>query len=228
MIEAEGCDQQQSGAPRNARSASRRTLSAFLGVVASLHPNPSVLSAWNGEPLNTAAIGRRIGASRTAAAAWIRRLERDGRVLLIPHLGGRHRPLLYTLWSARGKVVAEIVTRVRAVLPETTFAWWMTGRVRRIDLMASTATERIGICLVAGHLVAHRHYWPLRIAHRRYVIDRGFVLSGAPHAFVAARVVLGLPLRAFLGELEDWILCRRSPEEARPALHRINSSAARW
>jgi hypothetical protein len=187
----------------------------------------AVLASWDGKVLNTAAISRELGVCRRSCVAVLRTLERQGRLSLLPFHGSGGKSLLYMRESFRGLCVAAIIKRMREIAPESRFSWWKTGRVRRIDLVAATAREQIGFEFTTAPVVNNRDWWPLRIAYRRGLIDRGFVLYPGDRAFVVGAVALGLPLDAFFDEMDAWILVRRTVKESRDALDRINESRCR-
>ena len=184
----------------------------------------ALLGPFNGKVVNTAAISRELGVSRRTGRSRLRALERDGRLRLLPFYGGGGRSLLYLPQSFTGACVDAVITRMLEILPESRFFWWKTGRTRRIDLLAVTGREQIGFRFCSEPMVRNGDWWPLRIAYRRGLIQRGFLLYTGTQSFVVAAVVQGLPLGAFFKELESWILIRRSKEEAREAQTRLNAA----
>ncbi len=129
-------------------------------------------------------------------------------VRLLPHYGERRKPKLYLRppLGFRGACVEAVIRSMERLGIELQFFWWKTGRVREIELLAVLPAERIGFRFVAKRLVRPRDWWPLRIAHRRGVIHRGFLLHEDDQAFVTARVVQALPVEMFLKEFERWII----------------------
>jgi DNA-binding transcriptional ArsR family regulator len=176
---------------------------------------------WNGRHLNATAIARKLDVTRQTVMGWLRELEQDGQVRTLPLYGGHGRPLLYLPDSLYGFCLHAIVRRLSRILPECQFSWWKTG-TRKIDLLASSGELRLGFCLCLRAVPRRKDWLPLLIAHRHGLIERGFLLHEASHAFVAAKGVQGLPTRAFLLEIDQWILCRGETAE-REARGRINS-----
>jgi hypothetical protein len=163
------------------------------------------LDAWNARTLNASAIGRELGVTRQTVSAHLRSLERDGRVLLLRHYQGGRRFLLYLPASPIGACACAVASRMRQTWPEAGFFWWMTGRVRRIDLLAVAGEARIGFQFCAETLVRNQDWWPLRIAHRRGIITRGFLLYPGDRAFMVARAIQALPYRVFFSGMEAWL-----------------------
>ena len=156
-------------------------------------------------------------------------MEREGLAWLLPFFETARRPLLClrpgttvrTFWTD------VVMMRVQAVLPEARFYWWMTGRVRRIDLLVDTGMERIGFVFPRSDYLPNRVWRPLRLAYQQGVSHRGFVLYPGDRACVIAPVAHFLPPAALLEELADWILCRRTARESQEARYRINELARR-
>jgi hypothetical protein len=84
--------------------------------------------------------------------------------------------------------------------------------VKRVDLVVRTETERVGCAFTQAVLPRNRHIAPLRLAAARKVIDRGFLVHRGGYPFVAARIVIGLPVGEFLGRLDHWLACRSFKE----------------
>jgi hypothetical protein len=179
---------------------------------------PRVLAAWRGRPFNTAAMGRELGVSRPTVVSYLRTLEREGRVTLLPFYGGSRRPLLST-----GE--AELtMRRIRRLFPEARFSWWKTGRVRRVELIADIGTERIGFCF--SPFLRPRDWLPLIRAERQGVISRGYLLHLWDRALSVSSTVQALLRDVFLRDLESWIVCRKAAKDARREMRRINARLA--
>ena len=184
---------------------------------------PEVLASWSGKTFNTAAISRQLGVSRPTVVKYVNALERAGLVRLLPFYEGRKRPLLVLASSSHGLWTESIVGSLKLIAPESRFFWWKTGRIRLIDLIVDLGTERIGFRLVASPLPGRRDWFPLDIASRRGVINRGFMLHAGRWAAVAARAVQIIPFDSFMPEIEDWIFHRKTVKDGRDARARINS-----
>ena len=182
----------------------------------------AVFAHWNGKPLNVAAIARRLGVSRPTARARLEKLEREGALRSIPFFKGGRKPLLYVRKSYPGCHVDAIMKEILSFSPESRFSWWKTGRVRQIDLIAEVGQKRFGFCFSDFGIAQTADWMPLRLGYRRGVIHHGFLLYGGSHAFIMRREINCLPLGAFLPDVEEWILRRCDPQEARAARERIN------
>ena len=109
------------------------------------------LSRWNGKAVNISEIARFLGVSRPTASARLLELERDGIVRLLPFMGAGGKSLLYLRHvygsgpeSYRGYCTDAVTERIQELFPESSFFWWKTGYVRRIDLLAVIGERRIG------------------------------------------------------------------------------------
>ncbi len=185
-----------------------------------------VLASLDGTRLNAAEIGRRLGVSRTTAMTWIHAYEKAGLLRLLPSLGTRRSRLLVlspgygSTASAFG--IGGLLEILAGLLPDCTFHWWKTRRTRVVPLVARLRSERIGFSIARGSPPRPRDILPLRLALRQAVVQRGFVLHDGEGALCKDRAIVVLPLRAFLEEPREWVLCRRSPIEFRESLWRIN------
>ena len=183
---------------------------------------PAVLAYWNGKPFNTAAISRELDVSRPTVVSYVRSMQKEGLARLLPFYGGGRRPLLVLSRRTPGLWMESIAGKVSQAVPQSRFFWWKTGRCRQVDFIAEMSGERIGFCFLESGM-ARRKYWiALEKAARRGVINRGFLLSREDRAFMAARIIVGLPIDSFMRELENWIFCWRSPKEIIDAVHHIN------
>ena len=182
-----------------------------------------LLEPFDGRPLNKVRMAKELGVSRHTIASWLKLLESAGQALLLPHLGGGGKPLLWLRSASfRGSRIQTVIARVAPILPEARFCWWRTGRVRRIDLVVETPTERVGFAFCALAEPFNREIWPLRIAHRRGVIQRGFLLHDGRRAFLGFAVLNGLPWTRFLEDLRFWIEYRPTREVEFAVRMRIN------
>jgi hypothetical protein len=181
----------------------------------------ALLAEWNGSRLNLAAIARRLGVSRPTARARVEELEREGLVRLIPFFGNG-RILLYLNESSQGFWIDAIIKGMRQIGPDSRFFWWRTGRVRQIDLLAATGGRRIGFCISESGFLQNRGWWPLQIGDQSGLIHHGYFLYPGDRAFKIRQGVSGLPLGAFVSEMEDWILHRHTDRAVLEAMSRIN------
>jgi Winged helix-turn-helix DNA-binding len=168
-------------------------------------PLAACLWEWNGRPLNVTAIARRMEVTRPTARARLRKLESEGMIILLPCLG-RGRPLIYLRHSFAGYWVHTIIRQILEISPEATFSWWKTGRVRQIDLIARFEGRCFGIQISANDQ-RNSAWWPLLIARRRGLIQRGYFLHAQTRAFTIRRDLFGLPLSGFAENLDAWIRC---------------------
>jgi len=187
----------------------------------------------NGNPLNTALIARQIGVSRPTALSRVLALQRHGLLRLLPHFGGHSRPLIFLRnsygvdsSSFRALCVEAVGTTLQLIDAEAQFFWWKTGRVRRIDLLATMQELRIGFCFSAPPLYRRKDWKPLLIGYDRGLIHRGFLLHGGSRAFGLGTALQALPLRKFLEEPREWIFDRLTSRRASEAMRLINESAA--
>jgi DNA-binding transcriptional ArsR family regulator len=178
------------------------------------------LAEWNGKPLNVTAIARRMGVTRPTARVRIRKLENEGLIILLP-FHGKGRQLLYLRDSFQGYWVHRIMRRIREIIPDASFSWWKTGRVRQIDMLACFDGKCIGL-QISENEQQNRGWWPLLIAHQRGLIQRGYLLHIQARAFTIRRNVFGLPLHFFCDEMEDWIQRRPSAQDVIAAV-RVNN-----
>ncbi len=179
-----------------------------------------LLSEWDGRVLNTAKIGKSLGVSRPTALAWIRSLERQGYVRLLPFLGRGGKRMLYLRDGFDFR--ASCVEAIARLFPKSRLSWWKTGRVRRIDLVVDADGERVGFCIAASPLRYNRYWLPLRRALQRGLIQRGFSLHNGEWGFFVSPAIYSLPLSAFLKDAKYWVLSRFTEWEARRAIGLIN------
>jgi hypothetical protein len=189
----------------------------------------ALLTTLDGKPLNTALAGRLLGVSRTTAAALVRSLQQRGTVRLLPYLDGRRKPLFYLRGSREEPVSFHsfCTDAIIHALPGLGYSWWMTGRVRQVDLVMEVGARRIGFCFTPDSIVRNRYWYPLNIAFQRGVVHACFLLYKGDHASLRAGCIQVLPLGAFLKEPETWLFERQAPREARDARNRINELAYR-
>ncbi len=182
------------------------------------------IAARNGQSLNASAIGRRLGLSCHAVRHRIAALEKAGVIRFLPSLTGR-RPhvllrdcrLLQALGAGdlavmRTCLTERITTTFNAGASAVRYFQWETGRVKRIDLVASTSKESIGFKFMERPALRNRDWEPLRQDVTQGVVDRGFLIHCGAHAFIVARVVIALPMQEFLGYLDQWLACRNFRE----------------
>ena len=167
-----------------------------------------LLAPWNGRRLNVAGIARTLGISRPTASARIKRLEQEGLIRLLPFFGSGHKPLLRLVgWyddrpeSFRSFCTDAVVAGLRGIDPECRFYYWKTGRIRQIDLLAVIAQKRIGFCVSSARCSQNRHWWPLRLAWRRGIIDLGYLLNPGHWSRRIGREMYERPIGTFLSAL---------------------------
>ncbi len=171
-----------------------------------------LLAEWNGKPLNTAAVARRLGVSRPTAVARIGALERAGLVRLVPFFGGTQKPLFYLLdrfllssESFRAFCVDSTARVVLKKYPKALFFWWKTGRVRQIDLLVAIGAARIGFCFSNSPFTRNRHWYPLALGFLQGVIHYGYFLELGKRAYSRGQVIKAMPFSLFLADPEGWI-----------------------
>ena len=103
---------------------------------------------------------------------------------------------------------------------------WETGRIRRIDLVVSTAKETVGFRLTGDLFLHNRDVASLRLGIERGVIDRGYLVYCGSHACMTARVVIVLPVQDFVDHLDRWMACG-SFQEAREVFRAVGAGAPR-
>jgi hypothetical protein len=114
------------------------------------------VAAINGQALNASAMGRRLGLSCSAVSHRIAALEKAGIIRILPSLACRHSHallrdcrLLQKLGCDRHSLFLTCLTeRITAgyasCAPSTVYFQWEAGRVKRIDLVVLTSSERVG------------------------------------------------------------------------------------
>jgi hypothetical protein len=177
------------------------------------------VSACCGQSLNASAIGRRLGLACNTILHRIAMLEEAGVIRILPSLAGRHPHVLLRdcrFLKALGGGRAAIL---RAYLTEritmsygagdscVRFFQWEAGRVKRIDLVASTSKETVGFQFSDRPAVRNRDWAPLRLAVEKGVVNRGFLVHCGMGAFVTARAVSVVPIQGFLENLDRWLGC---------------------
>ncbi|HET6487433.1 MAG TPA: hypothetical protein VFH83_13485 [Spirochaetia bacterium] len=162
------------------------------------------------------------------------KMEHLGLVRRLPFHGGGRRPLLYirpgcvqSPPSFRGTLVDAVIRGLLPMLVDPEFSWWKTGRIRQIDLLAEGRLESVGFCFSSNLNTLNRDWWPLRLALRRGLIHRGFLLHPGERAFFASAKVFALPAAEFVADLRAWILGRESNCVAIRAMDRINDRSVR-
>jgi hypothetical protein len=190
----------------------------------------ALLAPWNGRRLNIAGISRTLGVSRPTARACVRRLEKEGRIRLLPSFGSGHRPLLRLvgryddrLESFRSFCTDAVISRLREVDSGCRFYYWKTGRTRQIDLLAVIARKRIGFCFSTARICQNRHWWPLRLAWRRGVIHLGYLLNTGCWPCRIGREMYERPIGAFLSTLESAPLTRKRKDQQENETNHGNS-----
>ncbi len=194
------------------------------------------IAAHNGQPLNASATGRRLGISAAAVRYRVALLEKERFIRVLPSLAHR-RPhvvlrdgrLLKDLGGTPEAVLCTcLIQCIIAGLAGTTrhvrFFQWETGRVKRIDLVACTAEEKIGFRLAADLFLRNRDVACLRRGIDRGLIDRGYLVYCGSHACITERVVIVLPVRDFIVHLDRWLACR-SIKEACRLFHEVGAGA---
>ncbi len=180
----------------------------------------SLVAARNGEVQNASEIGRQLGISYHAVYRRLDTLESLGLIRVLrttcsrrPHVQLRDCRLLLELGGSPLAVMrtclTECIVKGLAYGPCT---YWEAGRVKRVDLVVRTDKERIGFAFTQTTSPRNRHLASLRLAARRKVIGRGFLVHRGEHPFIAARVVIGLPVGEFLRQLDRWLACRSFTE----------------
>jgi hypothetical protein len=188
----------------------------------------------NGYLFNTVLTARSLEVSRPTAVSRVMQLQQMGLVRLLPFFGGHRRPLFFVCDSYGAGPASfrafclEAVTRALLTIdPQFQFFWWMTGRTRRMDLLAVCGERRIGFCFSTTPCLPRKDWLPLSIGRERKLIERGFVLYRGNRAFWSGRAIQTLPIEEFLREPREWTFGRRTAHEASPAMCRINNKAAR-
>ena len=180
----------------------------------------SLVAARNGEVQNASAIGRQLGISYHAVYRRLDTLQGLGLIRVLCMVGSRRRRiqlrdcrLLRELGGSPLAVMRTCLTECIAKgLDCGPCTCWGTGRMKRVDLVARVGSERIGFVFTDKVVPRNRHIAPLRLAAAGKVIDRGFLVHRGEHRFIAARIVIGLPVGEFLGHLERWLSCRSFKE----------------
>ena len=162
-----------------------------------------------------------MGVARPTARARLAKLRGEGMIFLLSSLGPG-RPLLYHRDSYQGYWVRAIIERIRAINPDARFFWWKTGRVRRIGLVARFDGTSIGF-QISENNPNKRVWWPLFIAYRRGLIQRGFYLHNEDRAFRIRRHIFGLPLHLFCDQVGAWIGPQGPTQEALDSM-RLNNT----
>ncbi len=193
------------------------------------------LSRWNGRAMNISEIARFLGVSRPTASARVRELQRNGIVRLLPFMGAGGKSLLYLRHvygsgpeSYRSYCTEAVIEKIQELFPESSFFWWKTGYVRRIDLLAVIGDRRIGFCFSDTISPLNRDWWPFRACFAQGLIHRAFLLYRGNRAFYLGPMASAVPARAFLSEAEDWILSRCTRREVLAVNARINRYADPW
>ncbi len=183
----------------------------------------AALAPWSGKPFNTAAISRELEISRPTLVSYVKSLENEGLVRILPSCGKRRRPLLLVGLSSCSAWAESIIVSVSRMAPGSRFSWWSSRRTRVIELIADIGSERIGFRFLDSPMPRHRDWFPLEIAFKRGVIRRGFLLYTGTRAFVVAAVVQALPVKSFTNNIENWLIRTRTVKEAQELRERINS-----
>ena len=177
------------------------------------------ISACNGRALNASAIGRRLGLSCHSILHRIAVLQDAGIIRVLPSLAGRHPHVLLrdcrflkALGGSRAAILRACLTEritmsYGAGASCVRFFQWEAGRVKRIDLVASTSKETVGFQFSDRPAVRNRDWAPLRLAVEKGVVNWGFLVHCGMGAFVTARAVLVVPVQGFLDNLDRWLGC---------------------
>ena len=182
---------------------------------------PAVLADWNGKPFNTAAIGRDLEISPPTVVSYVRSMQKEGLVRLLPFYGGTRRPLLLLSQRTPGCWIETITGKVSKAVPESQFYWWKTGRCRKVDFIAEMKGERIGFCFLDARIPQRKHWIALEKAEREAVIHRGFLIFQGEGAFITSTGVVVLPIDSFMQEFENWLSDRQPRKEIVDGLRRI-------
>jgi hypothetical protein len=196
------------------------------------------IAAFNGQPLNASATARRLGISAAAVRYRVAQLERDCLIRVLPSLAHRRPHLLLR----DGRLLMDLDGTPEAVLQtcltqciivglsgtarHVRFFQWETGRVKRIDLVACTAAEKIGFRLTGDLFLRNQDVASLRLGIDRGLIDRGYLIYCGSHACLTERVVIVLPVPDFIGHLDRWLACG-SFQEARDLFRAVGAGAPR-
>jgi hypothetical protein len=196
------------------------------------------IAARNGEPLNASATARRLGLSAAAVRYRVALLEKSQLIRVLPSLAHR-RPhlflrdgrLLIDLGGTPEAVLQTCLTQciivgLSATARHVRFFQWEAGRVKRIDLVACTAREKIGFRLTGDIFLRNQDVACLQRGIDRGVIDRGYLIYCGSHACFTERVVIVLPVPDFIGHLDRWLACG-SFQEARDLFHAVGAGAPR-
>jgi hypothetical protein len=175
------------------------------------------IAEHNGDAPNASGIGRRLGLSYHAVLKRLAGLEGMQLTRVLPVQGSRRTHVLlrdcHLLLALGGTPQAimrtcltECIVKGIAASLRGPISCWESG-VKRIDLVTPTERERIGFVFTGKVNPRNRELAPLRLGVEKGVIDRGFLVHQGLVGFVAARVVIGLPVGEFLGHLDRWLAC---------------------
>jgi hypothetical protein len=181
----------------------------------------ALLSEWDGKLLNASAIGRRLGISHGTAMRLVKGLAKQGTVRILPSFDNSRRPLLYVPEAFLGSCVDAVIKELARLAPESRFFWWKTRRVRQIQLLAEVGQRRLGFCFCMSGMPQRKDRIPLQIAHRRGLIQKGYILHSGSDARFFRPALFQLPFVDFLCKPACWI----NPWDPATAVRRINSAA---
>jgi hypothetical protein len=182
--------------------------------------------------LNAAAAGRRLGISAAAVRYRVALLEKARLIRVLPslahrreHLVLRDGRLLQELGGSPGAILRTCLTEciivgLAATGPPVRCFRWEAGRVKRIDLVTFNSKEKLGFRFSERLVPLDRDVACLRNGLHRGIIDRGFLIHCGVQACLTARVVIVLPVREFVGNLQAWLACG-SFREARELLRKV-------
>jgi hypothetical protein len=100
-----------------------------------------------------------------------------------------------------------LTERIVTALSAGRCSQWEGGKVTRTDLVVATSHESIGFLFTERTILRNRDLAPLRLGLERKVVDRGFLVYCGAYAFVAARMILALPVEEFLCNTEQRLAC---------------------
>ena len=117
-----------------------------------------------------------------------------------------------------------LTERIAITLDGSRCFQWEAGKVKRVDLVVATSQESIGFLFTERAILRNRDMVSLRLAVERKVVGHGFLVYSGAYAFVAARMIVVLPIEEFLRNMKQWLACRNF-REAHEVLRRRNCCA---
>jgi hypothetical protein len=194
----------------------------------SLRQTLRVVSAWEGRPLNYSTIGRQLDLSCPSAKARVQQLV-EARIawLLYPlevpdDKKARKSPKLYLNASAgplppaeaaraqreirfRSRMIQTVCDLESARHPSSTF-WYYGGYGKsHVELIAQTATKRIGFVFIEDNRLSRRFWSYCGRVFRRGIIQGAFVLYPGHRIFFAADRLVVLPAVELCKHYRRWM-----------------------